>query len=124
LWNRNRRCRGCWLVAGDVYPGRLVPRGIEVERPTDEEREEINRIIMNELVYGAFRPESVAYFHRVIERMKASGCDAVVLGCTEIPLIIDDSNSPIPTLDSTRLLARAALHHAVIPARTAPSPVP
>jgi aspartate racemase len=82
-------------------------------RPTTEEREETNRIIMDELVYGVFRPESVAAFQRAIERMKGEGCDAVVLGCTEIPLIIDDSNSPLPTLDSTRLLARAALRRAV-----------
>ena len=45
-------------------------------------------------------------------RMKAEGCDAVVLGCTEIPLIMSDANSPLPTLDSTRLLARAALQRA------------
>ena len=68
---------------------------------------------MDELVYGVFRPEGVACFQRVIGRMQHQGCDAVVLGCTEIPLIIDDSNSPLPTLDSTRLLARAALRRAV-----------
>ena len=74
---------------------------------------EINRIIFEELVYGVFKPEALAYFQRVINRMKEEGCDAVVLGCTEIPLIVDDSNSPLPTLDSTRLLARAALRRAV-----------
>ena len=82
-------------------------------RPNAPEREEINRIIMDELVYGVFKPEAVAYFQRVIERIKKEGCDAVVLGCTEIPLIVNDSNSPLPTLDSTRLLARAALRRAV-----------
>ena len=61
---------------------------------------------------GVFRPEAVTYFQGVIARMKDAGCDAVVLGCTEIPLIIDDANSPLPTLDSTRLLARAALRRA------------
>jgi len=101
-----------WLVNSDVYPDRLVARGIEYERPSDDEREEVHRIIMRELVYGVFAPESIAYFQRVIERMKKSGCDAVVLGCTEIPLIVNDSNSVLPTLDSTRLLARAALAHA------------
>ncbi|MGZ8868966.1 MAG: aspartate/glutamate racemase family protein, partial [Thermoanaerobaculia bacterium] len=79
------------------------------------EREEINRIIFDELVYGLFRPESVAYFQQVIERMKNDGCDAVILGCTEIPLIMSDANSPLPTLDSTRLLARAALQRALRP---------
>ena len=82
-------------------------------RPDAAEREEINRIIMDELVYGVFKPEAVAYFQRVIGRMKEDGCDAVVLGCTEIPLIMNDANSPLPTLDSTRLLARAALRRAV-----------
>jgi aspartate racemase len=68
---------------------------------------------MDELVCGLFTPAAVAYFQQVIERMKREGCDAVVLGCTEIPLIMNPSNSPLPTLDSTRLLARAALRRAV-----------
>ena len=68
---------------------------------------------MDELVYGVFRAEAVAYFQQVIGRLKKEGCDCVVLGCTEIPLIVDDTNSPLPTLDSTRLLARAALRRAV-----------
>lgn len=102
-----------WLVESDVYPQKLAARGIGYVRPTDEERREINRIIMDELVYGVFRPESVTYFQLVIRRMKDEGCDAVVLGCTEIPLIISNRNSPLPTLDSTRLLAWAALRRAV-----------
>jgi aspartate racemase len=102
-----------WLVASEVYPAKLTPRGLEYVLPTGTERDAINRIIMDELVYGVFKPEGVAYHQRVIGRMKAEGCDAVVLGCTEIPLIINDSNSPLPTLDSTRLLARAALRRAV-----------
>jgi aspartate racemase len=68
---------------------------------------------MDELVCGVARPEAVAYFQQVMAAMKAQGCDAVVLGCTEIPLIMNDANSPLPTLDSTRLLARAALRRAV-----------
>jgi aspartate racemase len=102
-----------WLVESGVYPEKLSVRGLEYVRPNAAEREEINRIIMDELVYGVFKPESVAYHQRVIGRMKDEGCDAVVLGCTETPLIINDSNSPLPTLDSTRLLARAALRRAV-----------
>lgn len=94
-----------WLVTGPVYPS-------EYMRPDAEERTELNRIIMDELVCGVFRPEAVAFHQRVIARMKDAGCDAVVLGCTEIPLIINDENSPLPTLDSTRLLARAALRRA------------
>jgi len=103
-----------WLVQSEVYPEKLGARRIESLRPTDEERREIDRIIMDELVYGVFRPESVTYFQLVIRRMKDERCDAVVLGCTEIPLIISNRNSPLPVLDSTRLLARAALRRAVM----------
>ena len=102
-----------WLVSSEVYPERLSARGLGYERPSAEEREACNRIIMDELVQSVFKPESVAYYQGVIGRLKDQGCDAVVLGCTEIPLIINDDNSPLPTLDSTRLLARAALKRAV-----------
>ncbi|HEV8390701.1 MAG TPA: aspartate/glutamate racemase family protein, partial [Dongiaceae bacterium] len=87
--------------------------------PTEAERAETNRIIMEELVYGVVKPDSVGYFRRVIGRMKEEGCDAIILGCTEIPLIISDANSPLPTLDSTRLLASAALQRATDAARPA-----
>lgn len=105
-----------WLVNSDVYPEKLSARGLQYQRPTDAERDDIGRIIMEELVRGVFLPEGVARFQQVIERMKQEGCDAVVLGCTEIPLIISDANSALPTLDSTRLLARAALRRANAPA--------
>jgi aspartate racemase len=103
-----------WLVESDIYPEKLRAHGLHCLRPNPGEREEINRIIMDELVCGVFKPEAVAYFQRLMERMKGEGCDAVVLGCTEIPLIMSDANSPLPTLDSTRLLARAALRKAVL----------
>jgi len=102
-----------WLVQSDVYPNALAGRGLSCIRPEIAEREEINRIIMQELVRGTFHPEATEYFRRVIAHLKDRGCDAVVFGCTEIPLIINDRNSPLPTLDSTRLLSRAALHRAV-----------
>ena len=102
-----------WLVDSEVYPEKLAARGLEYLRPSIAERDEINRIIMDELVCGVFKPEAVATFQKVIGRMKEEGCDAVVLGCTEIPLIMNDANSPLPTLDSTRLLAQAALRRAV-----------
>jgi aspartate racemase len=102
-----------WLVESDVYPEKLSAVGIDYLRPAPEQREEIDRIIMQELVYGNFRAPSVAYFERVIGDLKDRGCDAVVLGCTEIPLIVSDANSSLPTLDSTRLLARAALRRSV-----------
>jgi aspartate racemase len=109
-----------YLVESEVYPEKLKARDLQYVRPNAEDREEINRIIMDELVYGVFKPEAVATFQRVIERMKDDGCDAVVLGCTEIPLLMNDENSPLPTLDSTRLLARSALRRAV-QSRTVPA---
>ena len=102
-----------WLVESDVYPDRLSARGLELVRPDPAEREEINRITMDELVCGVFSPQAVAYFQQVIGRMQEAGCEVVILGCTEHPLLMNDGNSPLPTLDSTRLLARAALRHAV-----------
>lgn len=101
-----------WLVESAVYPEKLAARNLDCVLPTVSEREEIHRIIMEELVRGVLKPEAIATFQAIIDRLKAQGCDAVVLGCTEIPLIMNDSNSSLPTLDSTRLLARAALHRA------------
>jgi aspartate racemase len=109
-----------YLVESEVYPEKLKARELKYVLPNATEREEINRIIMDELVYGIFKPEAIATFQKVIERMKDEGCDAVVLGCTEIPLIMNDANSPLPTLDSTRLLARVALRRAV-QSRTVPA---
>jgi len=102
-----------WLVGSEVYPEKLAARGLEYLRPSVAERDACNRIIMDELVRGIVKPEQVATFQKVIGRLKAEGCDAVALCCTEIPLIINDANSPLPTLDSTRLLARAALKRAI-----------
>jgi aspartate racemase len=102
-----------WLVDSEVYPSKLSDHGLHFLRPSEEERDAMDRIIMAELVGGIFKPEGVRYFQQVIERMKGEDCDAVILGCTEIPLIINNDNSPLPTLDSTRLLARAALQRSV-----------
>lgn len=102
-----------YLMEGPVYPEKLLPRGIEYMTPEKEDREKIGRIIFDELVRGILRDESWRYFVKVIENFKENECDAVVLGCTEIPLLIDDRTSPLPTLDSTRTLARAALKKAV-----------
>jgi aspartate racemase len=101
-----------WLVASEVYPERLRAHGLDYARPSGEERAEVGRLIMDELVCGIQSPQQVAYLAGVIGGLKAQGCDAVVLGCTELPLILHDGNSPLPTLDSTRLLARAALRRA------------
>src|SRR6266567_5590384 len=102
-----------YLVSGPVYPEKLKELGIEYVRPTEEQQERINTIIFDELVRGQQTTESLVYLQQVIEQLKTQGCDAVVLGCTEIPLLISDRESPLPTLDSTRTLARAALRHAL-----------
>lgn len=102
-----------WLVDSEVYAEILEAQGLQCVRPSIHERDVISDIIMGELVHGVFNPESTECFIDVIRGLKAQGCDAVILGCTEIPLIIDDLNSPLPTLDSTRLLARAALQRAI-----------
>lgn len=111
------------LVESSVYPEKLTERGLECRRPTEQERAEIDRIIFDELVRGQFLPLSRDYFIQVITRLaKEDHCDAVILGCTEIPIIITPAISPLPTLDSTRLLARAALRHAVAESAAADIP--
>lgn len=100
-------------MSGPVYPEKLKEMGIGYVRPTKEQQEHINTIIFDELVRGEQTPESLFYFEQVIESFKVQGCDAVVLGCTEIPLLVNESESPLPALDSTRTLARAALRHAL-----------
>jgi aspartate racemase len=101
-----------WLVGSEVYPQALAAAGLAAVKPEAPERAELGRIIMDELVRGVFRAASTAVLQQMIEGLKARGCDAVVLGCTELPLVLDDGNSALPTLDSARLLARAALRRA------------
>jgi aspartate racemase len=102
-----------YLMEGPVYREALKAAGIERRTPSAEQREHINRIIFDELVNGQFVPRSLAYHIEVIRELKDEGCDAVVLGCTEIPLLVMPEDSPLPALDSTRLLARAAVRKAV-----------
>jgi len=102
-----------YLTEGPVYPQALAKFGIEREIPGEGERIRINDIIFDELVNGIFTEDSRLYFNEVMEGLKAKGCDAAVLGCTEIPLIVRPEDAPLPTLDSTRLLARAALRRAI-----------
>ena len=102
-----------YLMEGPVYRDALKAAGIEHRVPGPEQRERINQIIFDELVNGQFLPRSLAYYVEVIRAMRDEGCDAVVLGCTEIPLLVTPEASPLPTLDSTRLLARAAVRKAV-----------
>ena len=102
-----------WLVESETYPQKLSDVGINCYRPDDYIRAEVGRIIMEELVKGEFLEPSVSYLQDVISGFVKAKCDAVVLGCTELPLVLNDSNSALPTLDSTRLLARAALKQAL-----------
>jgi aspartate racemase len=101
------------LMESRVYPEALQLAGFDYRIPNAQQREKINHIIFDELVNAQFLPRSQEYFTEVIRDLKGEGCDAVVLGCTEIPLIVTSESSPLPTLDSTRLLARAALRKAV-----------
>ena len=102
-----------WLVDSALYPDKLAARGIACVRPGDAARDAMSAVIMDELVAGLFEPAGIATFQSAIEAMRTQGCEAVILGCTEIPLIIHDGNSSLPTLDSTRLLALAALQRAI-----------
>ncbi len=101
-----------FLMEGPVYPEKLEALGLEYRIPPADDREHINRIIFDELVYGRLEERARRFFQEAIMRLRDAGCDAVALACTEIPLLIGDADSPLPTLDSTRILARAALREA------------
>lgn len=102
-----------YLMEGPVYPDALAPGGIESLVPDAADRERMDAIIFRELVNAVFTEESRLYFNEVMAKLKARGADAAVLGCTEIPLLVRPDDAPLPTLDSTRLLARAALARAI-----------
>jgi len=103
-----------YTMESRFYKEKLAEYGITHEIPAAKDRALVNRIIFDELVAAEFTTESRAYFNGLIAEMGSKqGCEAVVLGCTEIPLIVSEENSPLPVLDSTRLLARAALHASI-----------
>lgn len=102
-----------YTMNGSLYPQALGTRGIATEVPDAKDRDLVNRIVFDELVNGVFTDRSRQAYVEVIERLVAHGCDAVALVCTEIPLLVPPQASPVPTLDSTRLLARAAYEVAV-----------
>ena len=102
-----------YLMTGPVYPKILKKFDITSQIPDEDDRKKIDTIIFKELVNGVFQEKSRLYFNTVIQKFKDLGCDAVVLGCTEIPLLVDPTDCPLTTLDSTRLLARAALKEAL-----------
>lgn len=103
-----------FLMESDVYPSKLASYGLAWVIPEPRQRETINRIIFDELVYGIVDPSSRGKVINIIEDMKQRHrCDAAILACTELPLLFNGARSPLPTLDSTRILARAALKKAV-----------
>jgi aspartate racemase len=102
-----------WTMTGPVYPGALGRRGIGWAIPDEADRRQVHDIIMDELCLGVFRDEARATYVQIIGRLAEEGCDAVALVCTEIPLLITQDVSPLPILDSTRLLAAAAVEVAL-----------
>jgi aspartate racemase len=102
-----------YTMDGTVYPRALGARDIAAELPGEADRRLVNKIIFDELVNGVFTDASRREYVRVIEDLAARGCDSVALVCTEIPLLVTPGISPLPTLDSTRLLAHAAFAAAV-----------
>lgn len=112
----NYQCLGIlgtqFLMEGPVYSSKIFSSGIGYMIPDEKDRLGINQIIFDELVNAIFTPQALSYFKGVINKLKNKGCDSVVLGCTEIPLLVTKDNSPLPILDSTRILARAALKRA------------
>jgi aspartate racemase len=103
-----------YTMEGPVYPSVLGAAGLDHRVPGREARERIDRIIFDELVNGVFSDESRAFYNGVIARLAARGCDVAALVCTEIPLLVREDEAPLPTLDSTRLLAKAALRKALV----------
>jgi aspartate racemase len=102
-----------WTMTGPVYPGALGRRNLDWEVPEAADRETIHRIIFEELCLGTFTAAARATYVAIIEKLAARGCDAVALVCTEIPLLVRPEDSPLPILDSTRLLAHAAVEVAL-----------
>ena len=102
-----------WTMTGPVYPGALGRRGIDWDIPDEDDREIIHDVIFDELTLGRFEDSSRDAYVRIIEKLAGDGCDAVALVCTEIPLLISAEVSPLPILDSTRLLAAAAVEVAI-----------
>lgn len=98
-----------YLMEGPVYPAALEKHGIDVVLPGDTDRKAINRYIFDELVKGNYNDDAREFFNTVFARLGDAGCDAVVMGCTEIPILMDGVETPLPVLDSTRALARAAI---------------
>jgi len=112
-WKRIGLLGTQWTMTGTVYANVLEARRLVKIIPDEPVRTKINNAIFNELCLGIFRQETINLFVNTIADFKTKGAECVILGCTEIPLIITEDNSPLPVLDSTRLLAQYAVNFAL-----------
>jgi aspartate racemase len=112
-WKRVGLLGTKWTMTGPVYAKALEKRGLEHSIPEESMREKLNRAIFEELCQGIFRAQTTRLFLEAIDDLRSKGADCVILGCTEIPLIITSDNAPVPVLDSTRLLAKYAVFEAL-----------
>ena len=112
-WKRVGLLGTKWTMTGPVYAKALEERGLARSIPEEPLREKLNTAIFEELCQGIFRPQTTNLFLQAIDDLRSKGAECVILGCTEIPLIITSANAPLPVLDSTRLLARHAVLEAL-----------
>ena len=112
-WKRVGLLGTRWTMTGPVYAKALQKCGLECLIPDAPMREQLNAAIFDELCQGIFNTPTTQLFLRAIDDLKSRGAECIILGCTEIPLIVTPANSPLPTLDSTRLLARYAVREAL-----------
>jgi aspartate racemase len=101
------------MMESEIYPESLARNGIEVRTPRSEERERLDRFITEEMVFSRFTAEARRFLLDIIERLRGEDCDAVGLCCTELPLLIQQTDTPLRLLDSTRILSRAAIKRAL-----------
>lgn len=99
-------------MQGTMYSSRLAQFEIESCIPQEQDRRQLDHLILSEMVHGRFTPAARAYVLGLLDRLGKDGCDAIVLGCTELPILLKDASAPLPSLDSTSILAKAALNRA------------
>jgi len=102
-----------YIMTSPIYQKKLNNAGIETKVPEEKVRQKINNVVLDELANGIFAEQHRIYFNRVIKKFKSHGAEAVILGCTEIPMLLNPDDCALPLLDSTRMLARAALRKAL-----------
>ena len=102
-----------FTMSDGFYTDFMETQGVKTIVPTTAEQDEIHRIIFDELCKNQILPESVRYFCDVISRLKQAGAAGIILGCTEICLIVNEENSPLPVFDSTKIHTLAAVDDAL-----------